>query len=64
MFHDFQMQQSRLTTNLKEALAFQKNFTQVVCVDFDARFKDNNVIFCFKILNPTKMPPRQVVLQN
>ena len=64
MFHSFQMTRSRLGIDLEEALMFQKNFAQVVCSALDARFCDNDLISCFKILNPTNMPSGQVGLQN
>jgi len=64
MFHSFQMEQSKLSIDLREALAFQKNFAKVVCIGLDARFKDNDVISYFKILNPTNMPSRHLGLQN
>ena len=60
MFHSFQMTRSRIGTDLEETLMFQKNFAQAVCYALDARFCDNDLIFCFKILNPTNMPSGQV----
>jgi hypothetical protein len=63
MFHSFHMTRSRLCTDLEEALMFQKFFAQSVCFALDARFCDNDLISCFKILNPTNMPSGQVGLQ-
>ena len=40
IFHSFHMTQSRLGTDLEEALMFQRNFTHVVCSALDARFCD------------------------
>ena len=37
---------------------------KAICAGLDARFKDNDFISCFKVLNPTNMPSRQVGLQN
>jgi len=58
------MQKYRLGTNLGELLDFQRSFVEAVCANLDARFKDNDLISCFKVLNPTNMPLRQVGLQN
>jgi hypothetical protein len=49
---------------LENALMFQKNFAQVVCNAHDARLCDNDLISCFKILNPINMPSGQVGLLN
>jgi hypothetical protein len=56
MFHNFQMTRSRLGTDLEDVLMFQIFFAQVVCSALDARFCDNDLIYCFNILNPTNMP--------
>lgn len=64
MFHSFEMQRSRLGADLEDALAFQKSFAEAVCNGLDAQFTNNDLISCFKILNPTNMPSRQVGLQN
>jgi len=58
------MDQSRLGVDLEEALEFQRAFANAICVGFDGRFVDNDLILCFKILNPTNMPSRQIGLQN
>jgi len=58
------MEWSKLGTDLKEALSFQKDFAKAVCVGLDVCSKDNDVISCFKIMNTTNMPSRQVGLQN
>ncbi len=58
MFHEFQLERFKLGIDLEEALAFQKSFAKIVCAALDARFRDNDVISCFKILNPTNMPLR------
>jgi hypothetical protein len=55
MYHGFEMDRSRLGVDLEEALEFQHAFAEAVCVGLDARFVDNDLISCFKILNPTYM---------
>ena len=64
MFHDFEMNRSRLGDDLEEALKFQRAFAESVCAGLDARFVDNDLISCFKILNPTNMPSKHIGLQN
>ena len=64
IFHSFQMPRSRLGIDLEEAVMFQKNFAHVVYFALDARFCDNDLISCFKILNPTNISLWQVGLQN
>ena len=64
MFHSLQMTQSTFGINLEETLMFLKNFAQAVCSALDARFCDNDLIFCFKILNLTNMPSGEMSLQN
>jgi hypothetical protein len=64
MFHSFQMTWSRLDIDLEEALMFQLNFAQAFYSALNVRFCDNDLISCFKILNPTNMPSGQVGLQN
>jgi hypothetical protein len=64
MFHIFQMTRFRFDIDLENALMFQKNFAQVVCNAHDARLCDNDLISCFKILNPINMPSGQVGLLN
>jgi len=56
MYHGFEMDRCRMGTNLKEALQFQRAFAKAVCAGLDARFQDNDIISCFKILNPSNMP--------
>ena len=58
------MTRFRIGIDLEKTLMFQKNFAQTVCSVLDARFCDNDLISCFKILNPTNMPLKQVSLQN
>jgi hypothetical protein len=64
MYHGFEMDRSRLGDDLEEALKFQHAFAEVVCVGLAARFVDNDLISCFKILNPTNMPSKHIGLQN
>ena len=47
---------------LEEALTFQKQFSEAVILALESRFEDNDIINAFKVLNPTKMPSRQVGL--
>jgi hypothetical protein len=63
MYHGFEMDRSRLEDDLEEALKFQRAFAEIVCVGLDARFINNDLISCFKILNPINMPSRQIGLQ-
>ena len=58
------MTRSRLGTDLEDALMFQKNFAHAVRFALDADFCDNDLISCFKILNPTNKPSGQVGLLN
>jgi hypothetical protein len=64
MYHGFEIQRSRLEVDLKETLQFQRSFVEVVCDCLQARFTDNDLIFCFKILNPSNMPSKQIGLQS
>ena len=64
MFHSFQLTRSRFGINLEEALMFQKKLRKLFVSALDARFSDNDLISCFKILNLTNMPSGQVGLQN
>lgn len=48
--------------DLEEALIFQKQFSESVIHALECRFEDNDLVSCFKILNPTSMPSRQVGL--
>ena len=54
------MDRSTLRVDLKEALKFQHAFTEDVCASLDARFVDNDLISCLKILNPTNIPSRHI----
>jgi len=49
---------------MEEALQFQHAFVVVVCIGLGARFVDNDLISCFKILNPTNMPSKHIGRQN
>ena len=47
-----------------KALAFQTSFAEKVCKGLEARFQDNDVIGCFKILNLCELPSKQVTMEN
>jgi hypothetical protein len=64
MYHGFKMDRSRLGDDLEEALKFQHAFAEAVCVGLAARFVDNDLVLCYKILNPTNMPSKHIGLQN
>src|ERR1700737_4539138 len=53
-----------LGRDLESALDFQKTYSEAVCSALEARFVDNDIIDCFKILNPLHMPRRQVGLAS
>ena len=63
-YHDVDMICDRLGRDLEEALAFQKNFTNVVIEALEVRFVDNNLIGCFKIFSLANMPAKQVGLKS
>lgn len=43
---------------------FQFFFAEDVCSALDASFSENDLISCFRIVNPTNMPLGQASLQN
>jgi len=45
-------------------LSFQIDFAKAICIGLNARFKDNDVILCFNILNPINMSSRHAGFQN
>lgn len=49
---------------LKKRSHFKKTFIEVVCASLDACLKDNNIITCFKMLNPTNMPSSKWICQT
>ena len=51
IFYGFEMDRSRLEDDLEDAFKFQRTFAKAVCAGLDARFVDNDLISCFKILN-------------
>ena len=63
-FHDVEMIRDRTGADLVEALAFQTSFAEEVCKGLEARFQENHVISCFKVLNPCELPSRQVGLKS
>jgi len=63
-FHDVEMIRDRTGTNLVEALAFQTSFAEEVYKGLDAYFQDNDVIGCFKILNPCELSSRQIDMKS
>ena len=50
--------------DLKEASAFQKNFTQAIIEALEVRFVNNNFMGSFKVLSPVNMPAKQVGLKS
>ena len=63
-FHDVEMIRDRTGADLVEALAFQTSFAEEVCKGLEDRFQDNDMIGCFKILNPCELPSRQVGMKS
>jgi len=63
-FHSVEMIRDRTGADLAEALAFQTSFAEEVCKGLEARFQDNDIISCFKILNPCELPSRQVGMKS
>jgi len=53
-----------METDLAEALEFHRAFAKAMCAGLNAQFQDNDIISCFKILNPSNMPSKQIGLQN
>ena len=64
MFYSFQWTRCRLGIDLEKTLMFKEKIAYVNCSVFYARFNENDLISCFKILNPTNMPSRQIDLHN
>ena len=62
MYHGFECTGLDYDMTLRKHL--QRAFAEVVCTGLDSRFIDNDLNSCFKILNPTNMPSRQIGLQN
>jgi hypothetical protein len=50
--------------DLESALDFQKTYSEAVCSALEARFVDDDIIDCFKILNPLHMTCKQVGLAS
>ena len=63
-FHSIDMIRDPLGRDLESALDFQKTYSKAVCSALEARFVDNDIIDCFKILNPLHMPRKQVGLAS
>jgi hypothetical protein len=61
-FHSIDMVRDASGVDFEVALNFRKLYTEAVCVALDARFDDNDIIDCFKILNPIHMHQRQIEL--
>jgi len=53
-----------IRADLVEALAFQTSFAEEVCKGLEARFQDNDVIGCFKILNLCELRSKQVGMKS
>jgi hypothetical protein len=52
------------SVDFEVVLAFQNQYVAIVHATLKATFKDNEIIVCFKIKNPTTMPFRQVGLAS
>lgn len=63
-FHSIDLIRDHLGRDLESALEFQKTYSEAVWCALEARFVDNDIISCFKILNPLYMPRRQVGLAS
>ena len=63
-FHSIDLIRDPLGRDLESALDFQKNYSEAVCSALEARFVDNDIINCFKILNHLHMRRRQVGLAS
>ncbi len=59
-YHDILMIRDRIGTDLEEAITFQVCFAEEIYKGLENRFKDNDIVSCFKILNPVELPSRQV----
>ena len=57
-FHSIDLIQDPLGRDLESVLDFQKIYFEAVCSALEAKFVDNDIINCFKILNPLHMPRR------
>ena len=51
IYQGFEMDKSRLGINLEKILEFQHALAKDVCADLDARFVNNDLNSCFKIIN-------------
>ena len=58
-YHDILMIRDRTGVDL-EAITFQVCFAEEICKGLENRFKGNDIVSCFKILNPVELPLRQV----
>ncbi len=63
-FHSLDLIRDPLGRDLESALDFQKTYSEAVYSALEARLVDNDIIDCFKILNPLHMPCRQVGLAS
>ena len=50
------MIRDRNGVDLEEAITFQVCFAEEICKGLENRFKDNDIVSCFKILNPVELP--------
>ena len=63
-YHDILMLRDRNGVDLEEAITFQVCFSEEICKGLENCFKDNDIVSCFKILNPVELPSRQVGMGN
>jgi len=47
------MIKDRSRVGLEEVIAFQVCFAKEICKGLENRFKDNDIVSCFKVLSPT-----------
>ena len=58
------MIRDRNGVDLEEAITFQVYFADEICKWLKNRFKDNDIVSYFKILNTVELPSRQVGMGN
>ena len=58
------MVRNRPGVALIEAINFQVCFAEEICKGLENRFKHNDIVSCFKILNHVEWPSRQVGIRS
>ena len=59
-YQDILMTRDRTGVDLEEAITFQVCFAEKIYKRLENRFKYNDIVSCFKILNPVELPFRHV----